>query len=424
MGWVYSASVKGVDYYRGKPFVFWSHTPLYISCDATSQNSSIAPNNTVWFYGKFEADYSRHEYCISRQNNGSPSGYVDYNEFEPKISFIYFNANGGSNPPPTQRKVWGQTPTLDTRQPTRTGYSFIGWSTTPNGASQYYGGGKWGADYDVTLYAVWMRNTYTFLLNANGGTVSPNNKNYGYNDIVSGLPTPNRTGWTFKGWTFTKDGTDFINQRTYRAVANKTLYAKWQINTYTLTINPNGGTYNGSTAVNTSKRNYGVSVTVTRPKRTGYNFAGWSKAGQGTFSGTIATIGLGAMTLTAMWTINEYQVIFDATANGGEGTTAVGKDYNETLGVLPTATKQYYRFLGWYTAKTGGTLVQASYKVTASVTFYAQYELVTTVSVNVKGKWKAGVPYVLLDGQWMQGYCNVYTEDKWNQGYGIGEDTY
>ena len=68
---------------------------------------------------------------------------------------VSFNANGGTGAPDNQTKWYGTVLTLSSTKPTRTNYEFLGWSTSPTGAVSYQPGGQYGADADVTLYAVW-----------------------------------------------------------------------------------------------------------------------------------------------------------------------------------------------------------------------------------------------------------------------------
>lgn len=68
---------------------------------------------------------------------------------------VSFNANGGTGAPGSQTKWYGSILTLSTTKPTRTNYEFLGWSTSPTGTADYQPGGQYGADADVTLYAVW-----------------------------------------------------------------------------------------------------------------------------------------------------------------------------------------------------------------------------------------------------------------------------
>ncbi len=68
---------------------------------------------------------------------------------------VSYNANGGSGAPGSQTKWWGEVLTLSSTRPTRANHTFLGWATSANGAVAYQPGGRYGADNNVTLYAVW-----------------------------------------------------------------------------------------------------------------------------------------------------------------------------------------------------------------------------------------------------------------------------
>lgn len=69
---------------------------------------------------------------------------------------IKYNANGGSGAPANQTKTYGKTLTLSNAKPTRTNYTFLGWSTSASAsAPTYQAGGSYTANSAATLYAVW-----------------------------------------------------------------------------------------------------------------------------------------------------------------------------------------------------------------------------------------------------------------------------
>lgn len=69
---------------------------------------------------------------------------------------VSYNANGGTGAPGSQKKIYGSNLTLSSARPTRDGYVFMGWSTTSAGDVAYMPGSTYGADADITLYAVWQ----------------------------------------------------------------------------------------------------------------------------------------------------------------------------------------------------------------------------------------------------------------------------
>ena len=86
---------------------------------------------------------------------------------------ISYNANGGSGAPSPQTKTHGVTLTLSSTKPTRVGYEFLGWATSPTATSATYSaGGSYTNNGTATLYAVWKAKEYSVLYNGNGGTHS------------------------------------------------------------------------------------------------------------------------------------------------------------------------------------------------------------------------------------------------------------
>lgn len=69
---------------------------------------------------------------------------------------ISYNANNGTGAPGNQTKYYDRTLTLSTTQPTRSGYKFLGWSTSSTATTPTYtAGGRYTSNAAATLYAVW-----------------------------------------------------------------------------------------------------------------------------------------------------------------------------------------------------------------------------------------------------------------------------
>lgn len=146
---------------------------------------------------------------------------------------IKYNANGGSGAPGNQTKWKNQTLTLSSTKPTRTGYSFLGWSTSSTATTATYSaGGSYTANTAATLYAVWKANTYTVSYNANGGTGAPANQTKTYGKTLTLSTTkPTRTNYNFKGWGTSASATtvSYAAGASYTANAAITLYAVWEL---------------------------------------------------------------------------------------------------------------------------------------------------------------------------------------------------
>ena len=226
---------------------------------------------------------------------------------------IAYDVNGGSGAPESQQKYYGTDLTLSSTTPTRTGYTFLGWSTSSSATTaEYQPGGTYTANSSATLYAVWSLNTYAVTYNANGGSGAPNSqtKYYGI-DLTLNSTTPTRTGYTFLGWSTSSTATtaEYQPGGTYTANSSATLYAVWSQITYTITYNANGGS--GAPASQT--KYYGTNLTLSsqKPTRTNYTFLGWSTSS----TATTATYQAGGTytansdaTLYAVWKLSTIPV--------------------------------------------------------------------------------------------------------------------
>ena len=240
---------------------------------------------------------------------------------------------------------------------------------------------------DTMIVLLFSTEKYTVTFNANGGTVSPTSKTVTYGSKYGDLPTPTRTGYTFNGWyTAASGGSKVTSSTTVTTASNHTLYAHWTPNQYTVTFDANDGSGWTTSQKVTYDSTYGTLPTRTR---TGYTFNGWYTAKTGgtkiTSSSKVTTAK--NHTLYAQWTANKYAITFNA--NGGSVETAsMIVTYDSAYGTLPTPTRTGYKFTGWYTAKTGGTKITSSTKVTTASnhTLYAQWTPRTyTVSFSPNG---------------------------------------
>lgn len=72
---------------------------------------------------------------------------------------LSYNSNGGSNAPSAQKVKANTAFYLSSAKPTRSGYTFLGWSTSKNASSASYSAGAYvKINSNITLYAVWKKN--------------------------------------------------------------------------------------------------------------------------------------------------------------------------------------------------------------------------------------------------------------------------
>lgn len=256
---------------------------------------------------------------FNNDNGDSATTTVKFNVAVPAWTSytISYNANGGSGAPSSQTKWRNQTLTLSSTIPTRTGYTFKGWSLTKGGSAYYQAGGTCGKNENLTLYAVWEENILTVNYYSNYATSafegalaavgsSKNVKVWTYdfyydNDYSTyglanysnsnGSVYMTRTGHTGTGkWGTSTSGGKLVDENTgfstgqalAEAVgkslktgnASVNLYAQWEINTYTINYDANGGYGNmGSQNIDWNETFKLANNTFSRE---GYKFVGWN----------------------------------------------------------------------------------------------------------------------------------------------------
>ena len=246
---------------------------------------------------------------------------------------------------------------------------------------------------DVTELTVqWTVPTYAVTLHANGGTINSGNVTEYTYGVGATLPTDvTRTGYTFKGWYDNENLTGFpVTAIGDTETGNKEYWAKWEANTYTVTLNTNGGTINSG---NVTGYTYGVGATLPTADDmtyTGYTFKGWyDNEGLTGFPVTaISDTETGNKEYWAKWEANAYTV----TLNANGGTINSGNVTGYTYGVdatLPTdVTRTGYTFKGWYDNEnmTGNPVTAISNTETGNKEYWAKWEANTyTVTFDPNG---------------------------------------
>ena len=314
--------------------------------------------------------------CTLAANQAGDSNYLAAAQvsrsFVVTPAVVTFNSNFGTPTTSTQSLSSPVGANLNSNTFTRTGYTFLGWSSSANGSVNYSDGQSVAFAADTTLYAVWVAINYGITYIANGataGTVPVDSSNYNINQTInvrtnSGALT--RIGYSFGGWNTAANGSG----SSYAAGSTITmgaqaiiLYAVWMPNTYTVSYNSNGGTGSAQRlGVNVSSDQYTTAgAAVTLPSvgtlvRLGYNFGGWSTSPTGSaLSGGFTTTS--NVTLYAVWIIKVVAITYDkgtaasfafsvfpANSSGQFATQIlVGQniDTNITIG------SDSFRFVGW-----------------------------------------------------------------------------
>jgi uncharacterized repeat protein (TIGR02543 family) len=365
-----------------------------------------------------------------------------------RLYTITYNANGGSDAPSSQTKIHGTTLTLSSTVPTKTGSTFLGWSTSSSATSATYSkNGSFTTNANTTLYAVWDANEYTITYNANGGSGAPSSqtKTYGTNLTLSST-VPTRFGYTFLGWSASSSATSatYVPGGSFTTDATTTLYAVWQSATiisssvtnssYSASISfgsgykfysftpSTGGTYRfeSSGSLDTQIYLYNSSGTqLTWDDDDGdrtnflldYNFT----------SGTQYYIKVkcySSYTGTINFTVKRLYTI-SYNANGGSGTpSSQTKTHGANLTLSSTVpTRIGYTFLGWST-NSGATSADyqagTTYTGNANVTLYAVWRCQGLVYIcDSTGEFCPYQIFIYDGSNWNQYAPYIYNGSSW-----------
>ena len=204
-------------------------------------------------------------------------------------------------------------------------------------------------------------------------------ENFPVKEPVPLPPNPVKDGHTFVGWYY-----DSALTRPYDGkpiYEDTVLYAKFQINRYTVTFDSNGGS-----SVSAQTVDWNTVATLTTPIRDGYAFDGWFLSDGTQYTGQVIKENI---TLTARWERNRFDVTFNT--NGGSEVDNQQVMLNHSV-TLPSTTNQGYNFVGWFLSDgtqyinqpvTDDLVLVARWEVImCTVTFYVGDEVYTTKTVE------------------------------------------
>ena len=263
---------------------------------------------------------------------------------------ITFNSNGGSNEGSVKQDyntLLGPLPT-----PTYDGYKFMGWFEDNGTFSKAFTATTMPAG-DITLYAKWEAISYSITYVLNGGTNNPANPtSYTVETATITLQDATKEGYTFDGWYETIDCTGSpVSEIPSQSVGDKTFYAKFTPNNYTIVFHANNGT--DATTSQNFKYDETQNLTANTFTKEGCDFLGWSDSSGGDvkYADKLSVTNLtandnGTINLYAVWQINQYTISFNS--NGGSAVSAIKANYGTNIDEPTTPAKTGYIFVGWF----------------------------------------------------------------------------
>lgn len=266
----------------------------------------------------------------------------------------------GGNGTPNWDGHTGDTPAIGGNGWTIDGYTFAGWTTSPDGGgTKYAPGASWTASGTLTLYAQWTPGEAGLTYDGNGATGGKTDPQNGVTDQKVNVRQNGftRDGYTFVRWDTQADcrGKAVNPGDKWTLQGSSTLYACWTGNMQPLTYHGNGAT-DGNTAAQSGKTGDELTTNANGFTRDGYTFVEWNTKADGT-GGHYGkgTNGVAKWTmlpvgndLYAIWQANpasiRYRDDWGATGSTPDTTGVTGQ--NVTI-AQNGFTRPGYTFTGW-----------------------------------------------------------------------------
>ena len=355
----------------------------------------------------------------------------------------------------TSVTVLGNTGSL-----TKDNYTFAGWNTAANGSgTKYAPGATFSITSNTTLYAVWKHQVDLNVNNASMGSISAKyataDSYYGKaigdaftsgglvsHDVQLTLNATPNTGYHFAGsWGSGTGATS--NPATVPVGDNKNYIANFAPDTYTVTLDRNGGSADGSATATYNSgtlTDYSAATHATNTL-TGY----WTATSGGTkvinADGTLVANVAGYTTADGKWINTSDDVtlhaqwiaavtLYTVTFSGNDHGTPASGSIQTTQGgsiILPACTAStYYQFVGWSKSDAAAEATYAagaSYTPEANETLYAVYKWQLLSQVSPAGAGNVEMRYtdehgdVIPSGSYISKDATIWVEATANTGY-------
>lgn len=280
---------------------------------------------------------------------------------------------------------------------TKTGFSFLGWATSPGGSVVHNNQASITINADTTLYAKWVSDAewrIDYDGNSNTAGSAPDFQTVTRTQSIATQSKPSalaRTGYVFDGWNTNAGGTGtpYAEGASITPTANTTLYAKWVATTFPITFDSNTAT-SGTMSNQTFTAGTAQGLTTNGFFKTGYTFAGWATSSGGSVvytNGQSVTL-YETATVYAKWTAGIFTLTFDSnTATSGsmsnQSFTADTPQSISSNGFSKTGAA----FSGWATSS-GGSVVYsngASLTINTDTILYAVWAPTYAVTYTLDG---------------------------------------
>ena len=237
--------------------------------------------------------------------------------------------------------------------PSKVGHTFNGWYSTPEFTSAPLEGIEAGSYGAVTVYASFSINSYTISFDTNEGTSVADIEQY-YGTDVTRPADPAKTGYSFGGW-FSDSALRTPYVFTTMPAEDITVYAKWNVITYDIVYNLDGGTNNASNPASFNIES--GSIVLREPSKRGYTFVGWfTDSAFEEQVGSIPAGSYGEKEFFACWEVIVYDITYNM-PEGAENPNPLTYTVESALTNFEAASFAGYTFGGFFTSESYGEQV-------------------------------------------------------------------
>ncbi|HJJ33790.1 MAG TPA: InlB B-repeat-containing protein [Methanocorpusculum sp.] len=240
--------------------------------------SATMPTKTGYiFNGYFDAQSGSNQYYTAdgssaRDWDKEAAAATLYAKWTANQYTVTLDAKGGTGGSSTVTATY-DAPMPPATMPTLTGYTFAGWSPAVPATMPAE---------NTTCVAQWTANQYTVTFDAQGHGTAPAEEKVNHGGKVSEPTAPTETGYTFGGWYKEAACTNAWDFENDTVTGNTTLYAKWTVNQYTITISD--AIQFGTVTSSASSAVMGTTITLTVTPNSGYQLK--ENSLEGTYSGS------------------------------------------------------------------------------------------------------------------------------------------
>ncbi|MDY0210766.1 MAG: InlB B-repeat-containing protein [Acholeplasma sp.] len=335
-------------------------------------NEPIAPTKTGYqFAGWFTDELLTTVYVFTSMPSNNLTLYA---KWTPAQFTITYQTNGGSLITEEEQDFGSQITVPEA--PYKVGHDFEGWYSD-EALTTVFAFSTMPAN-NITLYAKWVVKNFTISFEENGGETLTDLE-VPYQGVMPTMPVPIKEGYRFVGWFIDEAFTTAFTQEVM-ADSNIDLFAKYEINEYTIKITSQGSLH--STILLT----FGTEITLpTMPEVLGYTFKGFYED-----DGLFETLNMPArdVDLEAVYQVNQYEISF-----GNLELTPIKVDFDALIS-LSEPTKLGFVFLGWFTDESLKQPFLLAQMPAMNIELYAKFDYDTyTLNLDVEGE----ITSVLVD---------------------------